>query len=290
MESSSDAVEDNVRASGVVYRRERRTGWLKEAAGIAVVCAVGENTAGMRGAGNVRGTIDTDRYGEIVCGYLAEKPITRRLRVVFSPLSRQDGSQPRWRLRISTRFTRRVKKKESHASDLETAFNEALRGPSSCWQRPRCVIFHAPRFDTIETYCASDRIDFVALQTYLDVCFFMHHENIPGGGFAVNEITVWIFSENKDAPRIFSDVFLVWRWEYFAATFWKIYVLRRKTCSRDSVENMTRSQCWHGNDEIFNTSSHSEDYFRIRKIKKLCNLNKRHSNNWFAYFCERIYA
>jgi len=32
----------------------------------------------------------------------------------------------------------------------------------------------------------------------------MHHENIPGGGFAVNEITVWIFSENKDTPRIFS--------------------------------------------------------------------------------------
>lgn len=60
-----------------------------------MVCAVGGNAAGMRGAGKVRGTIDTDRYGEIVCGYLAEKPITRRLRVVFSPLARQDGSQPR---------------------------------------------------------------------------------------------------------------------------------------------------------------------------------------------------
>lgn len=35
----------------------------------------------------------------------------------------------------------------------------------------------------------------------------MHRENIPGGGFAENEITVWIFSENKDAPRISSDIF-----------------------------------------------------------------------------------
>lgn len=35
VESSLDAVEDNVRASGVVYREERRTEWLKEAAGTA---------------------------------------------------------------------------------------------------------------------------------------------------------------------------------------------------------------------------------------------------------------
>jgi len=59
-----------------------------------MVCAAGGNTAGMRGAGNVRRTIDTDRYGEIVCGYLAEKPITRRLRVVFSPLSHASGREP----------------------------------------------------------------------------------------------------------------------------------------------------------------------------------------------------
>lgn len=89
MKSSSDAVEDNVRASGVVYRQRKTNGVIKGGRGNrGGLRAAGGNMAGMRGVGNVRGTIDTDRYGEIVCGYLAEKPITRRLRAVFSPLSR----------------------------------------------------------------------------------------------------------------------------------------------------------------------------------------------------------
>lgn len=86
-----------------------------------MVCAVGGNTAGMRGAGNVRGTIDTDRYGEIVCGYLAEKPITRRLRPCGFLSSLASGREPGRAddSRISARFTRRVKKRkiESHTSD-----------------------------------------------------------------------------------------------------------------------------------------------------------------------------
>lgn len=53
VESSLDAVEDNVRASGVVYREERRTGWLKEAAGTARFTPPVEirRAAEMRGAG-----------------------------------------------------------------------------------------------------------------------------------------------------------------------------------------------------------------------------------------------
>lgn len=117
----------------------------------------------MRGTGNVRGTIDTDRYGEIVCGYLAEKPITRRLRVVFSPLSRQDGSQAALDdSRISARFTRRVKK-EKPSRTLPIARQRLtrlfeVRLPADNVGNPRCVLFPVRRavtFDAIETYCAS---------------------------------------------------------------------------------------------------------------------------------------
>lgn len=85
VEGSLDAVEDNARASGDVYREERRTGWLKEAAGTARFTSPGVNRTEVRGAGDIEETIDTDRYGEIVCGYLAVRPITRRLPRVVSP-------------------------------------------------------------------------------------------------------------------------------------------------------------------------------------------------------------
>lgn len=150
-------VEDNVRASGDVYREERRARWLKEAAGTARFTPPVEirRAAETRGAGNIAGeTIDTDRYGEIVCGYLAERPITCRLpRVVFSPLSLSlflslylspsyhDGSavrsQPRWRLRVPEFYEAR--KKGPRFWSQETAFNEVLlevRALARRWRWP----------------------------------------------------------------------------------------------------------------------------------------------------------
>lgn len=81
----------------------------------------------MRAAGmrrRVRGTKDADRYGEIICGYLAGKPITC-LRVVslFSRVATRISSRARWRFRVSE-FYKMCEK--VYAADLETVCNEVF--------------------------------------------------------------------------------------------------------------------------------------------------------------------
>lgn len=106
--------------------RERRTGWLKEAAGTAVVCA-------LAAGGNMA---ETARRGERSWNDRHRSLRGNRLRLscreadntpppcgFLSSLSREDGSRSRADDSASRRFTRRVKKKggSSRASDRGTA-------------------------------------------------------------------------------------------------------------------------------------------------------------------------
>jgi len=175
------------------------------------------------------------------------------------------------------------KKNKSHASDHGTEFNEAVRSPSSSRRRRQSALSPLRRASrsTRSKHIAHpamsrNRFCSAANVTRRMLSYVSFSWKYPRGGFVENEITVQIFSENKDASRIFFDIFCGYRLtlRIFCGNILKNICLKKgdmlaRRCKNAKIWHYARSrQYWHIFN-IFNPEIINLGCFYIPAVKKM---------------------